>query len=162
MLDPISAVGLTASIVQLIMFSDALIRKASSIHRSKIQGQVQHTDLEVVLESFSELLKELEKSQVDPKLETHNDATLKPRSPSQPTALHNLAREAKIVTQDIMTLVQKIKRSTASSHVWSSIREAFLTLVNEDALKELEQRLIRLRSQIDTSLLASLWYVAAV
>lgn len=152
MLDPISAIGLTASIVQLVTFSEGLIRRTSDIYHSVDGSLVQHTELESIVTSFSELLDVLRNNQ-----NAFNLSKQKSNQVSADTELDKLAADTRLVIEEILQVIRRLKGNGNSSRAWYSVRQALLTIINENKLKDLEQRLDRLRKQIDTSLLNSLW-----
>jgi hypothetical protein len=154
MLDPVSAIGLTASIVQLITFSEGLLKRASSIYHSANGSLVQHTELESVALTFSELVDGLHQKKLAFQL-----ARQTAQDERQTTELDLLVLKTRTVVDEILELVTKLRAQESSSRTWSSIRQAFLTIINESRLSDLEQRLNRLKSQVDSCLLASIWYV---
>jgi hypothetical protein len=153
MLDPVSAIGLTASIVQLITFSEGLFRRAANIYHSADGALVQLTELESVTSTFSELLERLQCKHAAFRLVKQTSLDRR-----QTTELESLVSQTTIVVDEISSIVAKVRQAPASSsRTWSSLRQALLSITNESKLKELERRLSRLKGLVDSSLLATIW-----
>lgn len=156
MLDPVSAVSFAASIVQLIAFTEGLCRKTAEVYRSADGCLVQHTELETIIASFAELVDVVDENQSLFNPSSALSIQLK-RPDAVPTELDKLAASAKVVVKEITELLCLLRGDSDSNRVWRSVRHAILSVIKENKLEALEQRLNSLRNQINSSLIASLW-----
>lgn len=140
-MDPTSAIGLAASIVQLTCFAGDLLSKTREIKDSADGALVENQELEAVTSSLQELSRDLSAGSRNL---TKADKQLK--------ALCDGCQSA---TDDLLDVVQKLR--TSSSHKgWESFRQAVLTVWKEKQVRSLTERLERYRGQINLALLVTL------
>lgn len=106
-MDPASAIGLAASIIQLISFTSNLLSKTREIHNSADGTAVENLELEAITKSLQELSQEIAAGNRNL---TKADKQLK-----------ELCDGCQKVTRELLELVQKLKG--ANSHArWRSFR----------------------------------------
>lgn len=158
MADPLSAIGLAASLVQLLSFSEGLISKSIEIYHTVDGSQIELTELDAILDSFAGLLDNLTQNHegYNPSISQNGFAKTSKRLRIG-TQLDALVESTRQVIEEMVELIKKLRGGELRNKAWASLRQAFLTIINERKLQDLEHRLDRLRKQIDTSLLSSLW-----
>lgn len=140
-MDPTSAIGLAASIVQLTCFAGDLLSKTREIKDSANETLMENQELEAVTSSLQELSRDLSAGSRNL---TKADKQLK--------ALCDGCQSA---TEDLLDVVQKLR--TSNSHKgWQSFRQAVLTVWKEKQVRSLTERLERYRGQINLALLVTL------
>jgi hypothetical protein len=137
-MDPMTAIGLTSAIVQFIDYSTRLVDAASDIHRSASGTSLENQNIEFVMSELKAL-----------------SLRLDPPRTGQPTddeqALCRLAAECRILSDQILSLLEKIKPRNPKSKresFWSAIK----TMWNDREMKELVQRVQNCRSQLELQL----------
>jgi hypothetical protein len=148
MLDPASAIGLAASVVQLVDFTKGLLTQAHELYKSSDGSLVKNSDIRNVSLSFQRLVWDL-KSKARP------IETLDVCADQAEIQLRELCRGANSAIAPLVNAVEKLKLGP-KSHAWDSLLVAFKSVMKEDEIEELERRLDRYRKQIDTTLLFSL------
>jgi hypothetical protein len=176
MLDPITTIGLAASIVQLADFTGRLISNSHEFYKSASGALVQHEDLRVVAESLRAQLDSLSRKRQDVQVGEDTDTWQRlyvvdgfgnlVRKPAQldgsqddPTLqLERLSYGMDEAASKLLKVVDELRLSPGH-RTWSSIRQAVKSVLKQHEIEELEERLDRYRKQVDTTLLLSLRYV---
>jgi vacuolar-type H+-ATPase subunit I/STV1 len=154
MLDPAFAIGLAASIVQIINFIKGVLTKSHEIYQSTDGVLVQNADLECVAVSFSKLLAELRENSRLLRPQTYVSRVL-----TQADAqLRTLSSGVDGILVELLNTLNSLKVDPQHTR-WDSIRQSLRSTLKEAELEDLEKRLERYRQQIDTALLVSLRYV---
>jgi hypothetical protein len=176
MLDPITTIGLAASIVQLADFTGRLISNSHEFYKSASGALVQHEDLRVVAESLRAQLGGLSRKRQEVQVSEDIDNWKQlyevddfgnlVRKPAQwdgiqddpALQLEKLSYEMDEAASKLLNVVDEL-RLIPGHRTWSSIRQAVKSILKQHEIQELEERLDRYRKQVDTTLLISLRYV---
>jgi hypothetical protein len=170
MLDPLTAVSLAASIVQLAHFVRQTFSDAHEIYKSVDGGLVRNAELELVSRRLRELANELQTRMPEEVEELKKIPDQKPLPTKQELAaidawnrrvaidnqLLELVSEAQSISSELRSQLDKLKSRGGQ---WASIRKAILSAWTQADLKKCEDRLEKIRCEIDTNLLASGRYV---
>lgn len=182
-MEPLIALGLASSIIQIVDFSGRVISRSKEIYTSDNGTLKIHGDLEEAAKNLQELSHELIEDVPPPKAYQSEDKrerremrargefkwvgpiekivewkTEWKETQQQRMAekqLLALSVETKKITDDIIHAIQQLK-SNSSSTRFQSVRHAFRSIWGEERLKCLETGLESIRRQIDTALLFSL------
>jgi hypothetical protein len=152
MLDPATSVGLAGSIIQIIVFVKRVIDRSQELHRSANGTLVHHQELSTLVKSFESHLYELEQQN-----RTHecSDSVAEGCVDDSGINLEMLSCGAQGVLSQLLDALRSV-RSHSRNEKWNSVRQALKTVIRESKINELETRLDRYRTQIDTAMLLSL------
>ncbi|KAK3314886.1 hypothetical protein B0H66DRAFT_563874 [Apodospora peruviana] len=137
-MDPLSAVGLAAAIIQFIDFTSNLIEAANDIHHSELGTSLHNQNVELVVSEMKTLTLRLDTPRTG---ELTDDEQ----------ALGRLAAECRILSAQILGQLDQTKSKNPRSKrqtVWSAIK----CMWNEREVKELAKRLQNCRSQLELQL----------
>lgn len=141
-MEPLSAVGLAASILQFVEFTAKLINKGNEI-RSSIEGTTaENRDLETAARSLVLLTRQISS-----------------RFPSQPKTpvdevIHDLAASCEVIANELISALDKLKSS--DKRKWTGVVDALRTVMAKDNIDNLRDRVEKCRTGIQTALLVSL------
>lgn len=141
-MDPITAVGFAASILNFIDFSHKLISGTLEVIKSGSTSENAHVS--VVINDLHAVTKELDKCP--------------PGNSKHDEALNTLASECKVLSEELQKLLEKLK-VTAKNSKWKSIKTTLRSMWKKGEVAELEGRLDTYRSQILLRLVLILKYV---
>ncbi|OMP85851.1 hypothetical protein BK809_0002062 [Diplodia seriata] len=141
-MDPASALGVAASIVELTRFTADLLHKANEVRSSADGALVENRELEAITTTLQGLSDEISKG-------SHNNSTKADKK------LKELCDGCQDVTGKLLELLQKLKGSN-SHHGWNSFRQAALSVWKEKEVRALSDRVERYRRQMDTIFLVIL------
>jgi len=150
MLDGASAVGLAASIVQIIVFTKGVLSASHELYTSIDGALVQNTELETVTQCFRHFIADSNSKGYGRKAIGH----VVDISEQQ---LRALTQSASQILEELLSTLDDLK-VTGKNRRWSSFRQALRSVWTENKIVQLEHRLDRVREQIDTALLYSLRY----
>jgi len=131
-MDPLTALGLTANILQFVNFSMQLFHGAQEIYFSG--DTAEDKSLEVVTSEMKRFSSTLSSSAGSPQTDDEK-------------GLCRLAEECKILSEQILQLLEKIKPKDPKSKS-QSFRSALKTKFYGKEKRELESRLDKCRSQL--------------
>ena len=121
MLDPLTALGLASSIVQLITFTSDLVAKGRDIYQSADGALVENLELEAITKSLRDLSLE-----VEPPVSGGNLTKVDRQ-------LQQLCTGCRKVADELLDVIQKLK--THGPHKrWTSFRQALDSVWREDVL----------------------------
>ncbi|EPE34009.1 hypothetical protein GLAREA_07022 [Glarea lozoyensis ATCC 20868] len=152
MADPLTALGLAASIVQFISFTSSLISKASEISNTAQGATVEIIELKAIATNITTLNAEI----LPPSAPRGNDQQSRKAAKSG-ELLHELCTGCEEVSKKLLDVLEKLECEGGRSK-WKSFRQALKTVWKESEIEALSKRLERYRGQIDTALLVSLRY----
>ncbi|OAG42303.1 hypothetical protein AYO21_03471 [Fonsecaea monophora] len=143
-LDPLSAIGLAANIVQFIDFSRRLISDAKEIYHSTNGVTTENVELQDVAESLSRLsstlLNPLDQSQA---------------AVSQTEAeIVKIAAASRVVGDELLAAIQSLTAGDGSHKKWRSFLQALKTLWKKDKIAKLRKRLEDARSNLSVHVLS--------
>ncbi|KAG6358210.1 hypothetical protein INS49_014094 [Diaporthe citri] len=142
-MDPVSALGLTSAILQVIDFSSKLISGAAEVYSSASGTTVQFEDSDRAIESLRNLTR---------RLDVRNTGS--PLS-SEERSLLETKRGCEDLSRDIQAIINSTKsRDTRSKRV--SVMVSWRAMRRKGKFKTLEERLERYRTQAQEYLLATM------
>jgi hypothetical protein len=144
MIDPASAIGLAASIIEVIRSTKSILSKSSELYNSSQGALIQNIELETVASSFEKLIKDLARNVGG--LEGADNAELK---------IIQLAKDVDSIVRRLTATLRAVKTGS-KAQAWQSIWQSLRSILKEEELRSLEISLDRYRKQIDTALLVSL------
>jgi hypothetical protein len=138
-MDPISAVGFAATVVQLVDFGFKIVSKSSELYRSGSDGSIENQSIEKATKDLRKLNDQLKHSNVsDPDLQ-------------------ELCKACSVAADELLAALSKIKVD-GKGRPWQSFRMALKSIWSKEKIQELENRLSRFRDELNTRLTASLRY----
>jgi hypothetical protein len=144
-MDPVSAIGLASSLVQLVTFTGDLFSKTRAIYRSADGSLEEHGELAAITRT----------------LESQNrriglqSSSLRLASSETTKDLLTLCDGVRDLAKELVNKIDTLKRH-GSGGKWDSFRLALKSVWEEQDIADLVRRLERYRQQIDSILLASL------
>ncbi|KAI1325279.1 hypothetical protein F5Y16DRAFT_378439 [Xylariaceae sp. FL0255] len=146
-MDPVSAFGLAASVVQFLTFTQSILSKATEIHNS-VNGQP--TDLASIvniyehLQSFSVRFTSQASKAADIASSTHTGVD----DAQEISALINILQGSKADCDHIIGLVNKLNVGAEPRRSWKSFKAALELVWNRREIEELDKRLQRAQSAV--------------
>ncbi|KAI1323378.1 hypothetical protein F5Y16DRAFT_412669 [Xylariaceae sp. FL0255] len=144
-MDPISAIGLASSVVQLLDFAGKLVSKSKEIYRSGRGSLVKHDEIEAVtktLETQSRRIALQANSFQRSSSETGRD-------------LLELCDGVRTLSRTLITTIDSVRCGEGSGR-WTSFLQALRTVWKEKEITDMRERLQRYRQQVDSLLLTGL------
>ncbi|KAL2824362.1 hypothetical protein BDW59DRAFT_86486 [Aspergillus cavernicola] len=142
-MDPLSAFGLAAGVIQITHFTGQLIRGIRNGAQSADGLLVNNASLKEVAETLLDLTAELA-------IPAKSDDL----SPEE-----KLLQQLGLECQDVSnTIIQRLKmlQESGSSKKWDNLRQSFSQILGQKETKDLETKLGRIREQLNTTLLICL------
>jgi hypothetical protein len=137
-MDPVTAIGLAASILNFVSFSWGLIKGTTEIYHSANGALEENERIEVVIRDLDRIAGDLGKGCTG--------------STSPELAVKELAEDCKEDSAKLLGLLKKL-RVRGKVTIWKSLKAKFLTLMSKDELENLKERLDFYRSEVDTNLI---------
>ena len=147
MLDPFSAISLTANIVQFVEFGIKLLSESQEIYSSTKGSSLEHVDLENIYDKLQSLSDRL----------YHDQSTMK-RRPGEEQQLRELAGGCKVVVTELISTVQDLRVKGDNNRRWRSFCQALKTIRRKGEINSLRQRLDRFSVQLTLHLAALSWF----
>lgn len=138
-MDPISAVSLAGTVVQLVDFSIKIVSKTSELYRSSSNGLVENQSIDKVTKDLTKLNNQLKDSNV-------GDADLQ-----------ELCKACGDAADELLRALSKVKVE-GKGRIWQSFRKALISVWSKEGIQELEKRLERFRDELNLRLTAGLRY----
>lgn len=143
-MDPVSAIGLASSVVQLITFSTDIISKSREIHRSAAGSLVENVELETIARTLQSQSR---------RLAVHAS---KDRFPSVTSKdIVACCEQVRKSSKKLIDIVEGLRGDAASSR-WKSFYQALKSVWKEQDIADYLRRLEMHRRQIDSLLLMHL------
>jgi hypothetical protein len=142
-MDPLSAVGLVGTLVQLLDFSIKLVSKAGEIYTSAEGATVRNIELDAIAHNMLSLSK---------RVRNRARKTCAYAVSEDKKALETLTEHCNKVGEELINALQKAKVQ-GSHRRWKSVRQALKTVLGGDQIQELYNRLKQYREQIVVVLL---------
>ncbi|CAM1506089.1 Fc.00g057300.m01.CDS01 [Cosmosporella sp. VM-42] len=170
-MDPLSALGIAAAVVQFLDFGSKLVTKSTEIYNSAEGSLLENQNLEAIASNMLELSKQLE--QKETKLENQLAAPLdeselrsrrhrskewhkaqgdRVRSQRQMLSIAGGCKDSAI---ELLDAVERLKLK-GDNNRWTSFRQAWCAVWRADKVDEMRIRLERFRDLLNTNLLASI------
>lgn len=142
MLDPLSALGLAAAIVQFVDFSSSVLKGGYDAYRS-VEGATQdNVDLEQLTQSLYNF---------QSRLTAQSNATAKG---ADQIALEELSTKCQNLARELLQLLSDLKvKSKGLVRTWDSFRQACCAVWNKKKIARLEGLLDDIGSQINSRLI---------
>lgn len=157
-MEALAAVGLASNVVQFISFTRELVTTSKQISRSADGALIQNLEIEAIARNLQSLSDSLI---IRPRREDGDSSTYY-EPPKEEESLQQLCRGCRYVAR---LLIEKMKGLQVDSKVsgrasrkWASFRQALNSVLAENDIDDLETRLDRYQTTINTTLLASLRY----
>ena len=138
-MDPLSAVGLASSIVQLVDFTTKIVNGARQVYESRAGVVAQNADIGLCA---SELKALCDRVQADARPISHKQDY---------EAFARLADRCIEVSSDLLALLEKLKAKNLESK-WDCTVAAFKAQLKKTEREDLLGRLSECRAQLDTQL----------
>ena len=140
-LDPFSAVGLAANVVQFLEIACKLVDESHEIYESAQGMSVGNQQLEEIYGSLSQVCSRLKQSSASG---TANGST---RTPEEQT-LHVLATSCEETCHKLLGILNDLKVKNYAHRRWQSFRQALKTAMKKSAIEALCARIDEYRTQI--------------
>lgn len=138
-MDPISAVSLAGTVVQLVDFSIKIVSKSSELYRSGSDGPVENQSIDKATKDLTKLNDQLKDSSVSD------------------SDLLELCKACGDAADELLTALSKVKVD-GKGRTWQSFRKALRSIWSKEEIQELEKRLARFRDELNLRLTAGLRY----
>ena len=139
MMDPLSTIGLVGNIVQFVDFGSKLISKSVELYQSTEGALDENLGAETATNHLKDLNEKLK-----------NDA-----KSTGDTTLKDLCEACDQVARELLEALDKVKVK-GKHEKWKSIRKALRSVWSKEHIEELEQRLARLRAELNLHLIVDL------
>ncbi|KAF2235183.1 hypothetical protein EV356DRAFT_514550 [Viridothelium virens] len=148
-IDPLSAIGLGANILQFIEFISKLISIGNEIHSSVYGTTVENFDLEVITRTVSGLHQRIYESNEEWKV------TTKGRVSNTDREIERLASSCDEIAEDLLSVLAEL-RAPGKLSKWNSMADALKTVWARSKIKALRDRLDQYKAGLHSSLMISL------
>ncbi|KAF3006962.1 hypothetical protein E8E14_004380 [Neopestalotiopsis sp. 37M] len=138
-MDPLSALGLTSGIVQLIDFTTSLIRTGVEIHGSLDGATLDNQNLEQVCERMNSVLETVK----DPSPSEPEPGLLKWKANVEEGSLKSLCERCRSDCKEILAVLKELKTKNGGRKRWGAMASAFKSLMKQKKLQDIEARLDR-------------------
>ena len=148
-MDPASAFGLAASVVQFVSFTSDLVSATYTIHQSASGTTPAHTQLHTITTSLVSLNEDL-----------HQSLLQRPdnQSPSRrDQEIDKLCLDCTALSDELLAILEKLQLQN-KEHVWSSFKAVLRMMWSQDYLDRIQKRLDSFRQQISMQILVGLRY----
>ena len=153
-MDPLSSIGVASSLVQLVDFAAKVVSGTYKIHRAISEEKGDSRDIRFITDNLQKLNNDLADS-------IARSESLSPAADPRDKDIVKLCEECEDVAKELLSVLVKLD-AKAGQGVWSSARQALLTLLNQNQLDRLQGRLDTFRQQISMHILVSLRWVSPI
>ena len=155
MLDPLTAISLSGSILQFVDFGSKVISGSYEIYQSGKGALQENLEIENITKEVNRLNVKILSSETEPPSPHLNALS------QDDASLRKLAESCKLVADDLLDMLQELKArpSSGRSRKWTSFRAAVAnqTPWNKDKVQNLEKRLHRIQEHIIRRLMFMMW-----
>ena len=138
-MDPMSALGLAASVVQFVQFAASLLNGTRKIYNSSSGASEDCERLEFIHGSLSSLCSGLEASVAR---RAKGVRFIAPDLPKDAPSLTDLAARCKEDCKQLLEVVQRMRTKTRSGpKIWSSFRIAMIEVSKANEIERLQERI---------------------
>jgi hypothetical protein len=138
-MDPITALGLAANIIDFISFSWGIINGTAEIYRSANGALTENDRIGTVIGDLNRITEDLIKGK-----------SIQGQTTAE-RAIKELAEDCKDDSDALLKLLEKLKVQGRRT-VWKSVKAKFKSLMSADEMDALKKRLQEYRSEITTNL----------
>ena len=143
-MDPFTALGASAAIVQFVEFGGNLLSDSYEIYKSASGASADNTALEDMAKHLSILSDKLDIS----------SRTSLPGLSKEEQALAQLAGKCRAIANELLSILQQLKTSGTSHRKWKSFRQALKTVRKQGDIDSLQKRLDKYGNQLNLHLAA--------
>lgn len=143
-MDPVTAVGLAAAVVQLVQFSAGVVSESVDIHKSTSGSTQQNANLEAFVRKFEDLKIDLDKREA-----AWASATASPAQRS----LQGVTTECSQLSNELLDKLKSIKVN--DGHL-KSVRTALKSVMAKSTIESMQQRLSQMESHLQQSVLVQM------
>jgi hypothetical protein len=149
MLDPLTAVGLVANVLQFVDFGIKVVSKGQEIYRSAEGLPLNYLDFKAISRDLGLLTGQIERS-----LNSASRSNLSPEDEE----LASLSKECYEIARELSEAVKPLSTRPVSGpgRVFKSARQGFKVIWNKDKVDGIAERLRNYREALDTRILVSL------
>jgi hypothetical protein len=169
-LDPITALSVTAAAVQFVQFSSQIVSKGRHIYNSSHGAAKENEITETVTLRLQELTQRLAKASIraksSNKAKASNNVHSRPNSQGSSemqehyARIHSICKECETLSKTLLDHLHKLKIPVGSEHRrWKSFRHALKDVWSKAELDRMSERLRSLREELDSHMLFVLKYV---
>ena len=149
-LDPLSALGVAASVIQLVEFSTPIISKGQHLYKSPSGTSAENEETAAAAKRLKDLARGIQES-----LQTGPDT-----GDEDQDALEAITSECLKVADELALELEKLKVSAgAKFRRWKSFRQALKYAWSKEKLENTRRRLIELREDLGTHVIVDLRYI---
>lgn len=145
-LDPLTAFGLAANVIQFVNFGTTVLSKASELHRSSTGQLLEHQEIHAAARRLDQLCQGIEEALN--KTSSENAPTLSLSEES----LRQVAQECLDMSQVFQQGLQKLAAQPGQDK-WKSFRQAFKATWTKDGLERMRHQLSQQQQQLVLHLL---------
>lgn len=157
-MDPLTALGLAASVSQFVSFASELISKSNEIYTSAKGCTGKVLTLQTVYAQLRDLSESLESSsQNDPRLTAVEGTS---EFVKHVFAINDLSRSCKKDCDTLLEVVRKLQNGDGSKNLWQSFKLALKTAWKSNEIGDLEQRLHHTQATLTLHVCALTRYVS--
>ena len=131
-MEVVAAIGLAGNIIQFVDLCGKLISKTAEIYRSSVGALVENVNIETATDDLALLSTTLQDS----------------ANSADDTALRELCQSCNIVAKKLLSALNKVKVQ-GKQQKWKSFRKALRSVWSKEDIALLEQRLARLRDELN-------------
>ena len=140
-MDPVSALGLAASVVQCVQFTSSLLKGTHDIYSSSQGFSARSQELNRVYRQLSDFSSDLAKpTTVSSELGT---------TPSRHEGpLKELADSCREACNEVLSVVAQLRAGNGTQRLGTSFGKAFREIMKQDDLRRLQERIGRIESSM--------------
>lgn len=146
-MDPMSALGLAANVIQIVDFSSRLMTATYEIYNAADGQLVEHSELGFITRCLTTHIQDLDESLKAKKLKTCLSQSDRDQA--------RLGLECKDVALELLAALNELKAQGKHKR-WRSFRQALLTIWYKGRIEAFERRLNRFRQQLIVDVVAKL------
>ncbi|KFA80366.1 hypothetical protein S40288_10153 [Stachybotrys chartarum IBT 40288] len=143
-MDPLSAIGLASSLVQLITFTTDVVSKGREIQRSASGSSIENADVEAIARSLQHQSRRIAAQASGRRFASGTNEDL-----------GILCNEVRTIAKDLIDTIDRLKTNGQASR-WTSLHQALKSVWKEKDIDDFVHRLELYRRQIDSLLLTHL------
>lgn len=147
-LDPLTAIGLAANIVQFLGFAGGIVTSSAQLYRSADGTLSEDADLTTVTSDLVELNNRLKWS-----LRRGNDLSAVGEADKP---LEDLISGCVAVAQELLNLLDRLKVKGSRYRTWKAIRKGVRSVLKRSEIESLQSRLALYRHELEFNLLVSM------
>jgi len=161
-MDPVTALGVASGAVALVEFTSKILSTTYQFSTSPAGLPDELLSLEDTATSLQELISEIDRRNAkgDIQLQKFRKKSQEIDGKSRvkiDDQLQEVCKKSQEISKSLQRALDRLKiDSNGSWHKWKSFRQALAALWSEKEIRRLEESLAKIRSELDTALLASL------